>query len=231
MKRILLAVVSLLAVPCAAIPDNWIIETAFNGTGPSIVEQEHHFAVGAPHQSVVGAPYRSVVVAPHQFATHFTPYWDLGKRQNSADQGPSENREKPRADDTDKDSSPHNKDSRPNVFRHWHRDNSWSVYLGNTWTHSETGGYNVNVGYRRPETYSGRWEWVETEEWVPGYFETIWIPPQYQDVWIPEHYDLYGNWVPGYYGRVLVFDGYYTTVWREGYYRTVLGPVWVAFDR
>jgi hypothetical protein len=72
---------------------------------------------------------------------------------------------------------------------------------------------------------------VETEKWIPGYYETVWIAPEYQDVWIPEHYDLYGNWVSGFYGRVLVLDGYYTTVWREGYYDRVPELVWVAYDR
>ncbi len=201
MKTILSAVAFLLVFSSSGTADNWILDAAFNGSGPSIVDQ------------------------PHQFATHFPPYWNFesiveGQGANPSKSGKDDD---PPVDDDDKGSQAGGKRNYPRR----RGNDTWRIYFDRTGRNAGNGGYSIYLGIGRPAASQGHWEWVETEEWVPGYYETIWVPPQYQNVWIPERYDTYGNWVPGYFTLVLAYYGYYTSVWREGYYRRVSKQVWV----
>ena len=66
----------------------------------------------------------------------------------------------------------------------------------------------------------GHYVYRERQVWVPGYWERVWIEPRYETRRV-----LRGNrWVEE---RVLVEDGHYAQVWRDGYYRAETEQVWV----
>ena len=85
----------------------------------------------------------------------------------------------------------------------------------------------VRYHYVTPVVRTGHWEWVETQEWVPGYNENVWVPAVYEEMWVHARPGPHGEYVPAHSVRILVSEGHYESVWHEGYYKTVQKRVWV----
>ena len=66
----------------------------------------------------------------------------------------------------------------------------------------------------------GHYTYRERQTWVPGYWERVWIEPRYEVRRVLRD----NRWVEE---QVLVQDGHYAQVWRDGFYRTEMEPVWV----